>query len=142
MKDKFFIDTNILVYTFHPDEPDKQRLSNSIVRKALMDRNACISYQVVQEFINVATKKFVVPLSIEDCKRYFDMVLGPLCEIYAGVGLYHSAMDIMARWKLPFYDTLIIAAALQADCNILFSEDFQHKQKIKSLTIINPFYLR
>ncbi|MFO7761026.1 MAG: PIN domain-containing protein [Desulfobia sp.] len=139
MKDKFFIDTNIFVYTFRSDIPEKQEEANGIVRSAVVGRNGCISYQVAQEFINVATRKFVVPLSIADCRKYFDTILVPLCEVFAGIGLYHRALDVKERWRFSFYDALIVAAALQADCTLLYSEDLQHGQKIGDLTIINPF---
>jgi len=45
----------------------------------------------------------------------------------------------MNKWQFSFYDSLIIAAALQAKCNVLYSEDLQHNQKVHSLTILNPF---
>ncbi|RJP87304.1 MAG: PIN domain-containing protein [Desulfobacteraceae bacterium] len=139
MKDKFFIDTNIFVYSFNSENPEKQQKSHAIIRNALMNRKGCISYQVIQEFINVATRKFVVPLSFDDCKKYFDKVLTPLCDQYPGICLYQSAMDVMERWRFSFYDSLIVAAALQSDCRILYSEDLQHNQKIRSLTVVNPF---
>lgn len=139
MKDKFFIDTNILVRSFDSGNPEKQKISNAVIRSALLTRKGCISYQVIQEFIHAATRKFVVPLSCEDAKKYFEKVLAPLCEMFAGICLYQSAMDIMERWQLQFYDALIVAAALQADCQILYTEGLQHNLKIKSLTVINPF---
>jgi predicted nucleic acid-binding protein len=138
MKDKYFIDTNIFIYAFDA-EPQKREKANSLIKTALLEHKGCISSQVIQEFINVSTKKFIVPLSIKDCEKYLKSVLLPLCEIYANYDLYHRALDIMERWHYSFYDSLIIAAALQTDCAVLYSEDLQHQQKIQSLTLINPF---
>lgn len=79
------------------------------------------------------------PLSYADCKLYVDKVLMFLWDIYPGIELIHSALDVSERWKYSFHDSLIIAAALEASCSILYSEDLQHEQKIYSLQIINPF---
>lgn len=78
-------------------------------------------------------------MSFVDCEKYIKNVLAPLCKVFANLELYYKSIDIMKRWQFSFYDSLIIAAAIQADCNVLFSEDLQHQQKIHSLTIINPF---
>ena len=139
MNGKYFIDTNIFIYNFDQSNPEKKETASNLIKNALLNRNGCISYQVIQEFINVSTRKFEVPLSIKDCKKYMDSVLFPLCEIFVNVDIYHRSLEIMERWQYSFYDSLIITSAIQADCNILYSEDFQHNQKLQSLTIINPF---
>ena len=139
MSDRYFIDTNIFVYAFDKTNTDKQQIANGLIKKAVSELVGCISFQVIQEFINVSTRKFEIPLSIEDCRKYLDAVLSPLCAVFTSLELYHRSLDIMARWRFSFYDSLIIAAALQAKCNILFSEDLQHNQKIESITICNPF---
>ena len=69
MKGKYFIDTNIFVYTFDSSNREKQKLSKEIVAQALENSTGIISYQVIQEFLNVSTKKFKSPLTIADCQR-------------------------------------------------------------------------
>ena len=54
-------------------------------------------------------------------------------------GLYTQALELKARWKFSFYDSLIVAAALEAGCKRLYSEDLQHGQRIQGLRIENPF---
>jgi len=139
MKDKYFIDTNIFVYSFDTQDIIKRDISRDLINWALKDQVGCISSQVIQEFINVATKKFNPPLSIQDSSKYLNSVFAQLVEIYPSVELYHKALEIFERWKYSFYDSLIITSALQTDCTILYSEDLQHGQKIQSLTIVNPF---
>jgi len=139
MKDKFFIDTNILVYSFDASSPVKQNISQEMIKKALGDQVGCISSQVIQEFLNVSSKKFKPALSSEDCLKYLNTVLSPLCEIFTSIDLYRATIEISERWKYSFYDSMIITAALQTNCGILYSEDLQHKQKVQTLTIINPF---
>jgi len=75
----------------------------------------------------------------EDLKRYLKQVLYPLLSVYSSQELYLSALDISERWQYGYYDSLIIAAALSIDCEILYSEDLQHEQKVFGLQIINPF---
>jgi len=80
-----------------------------------------------------------VPLKVKDAKRYLDLVLEPLCEVFASMELYHKALEIADDWRFSFYDSLIVAAALTAECQVLYSENMQTDQKIRSLIIRNPF---
>jgi len=139
MKDSAFLDTNVLVYTFDQTAPEKRSRATQLVEQALVSGRGVISYQVVQEFLNVATRKFRAPLSPADCRVYLDRVLAPLCSVWPCIPLYHRAMELADRWRYSFYDALIIAAALEAGCPTLYSEDLQHGQTIGGLTIVNPF---
>jgi predicted nucleic acid-binding protein len=142
MNDKYFLDTNILVYSFDSSHPAKRKIAQDLVSGALEKGNGIISYQVIQEFLNVATRKFAVPLGVKDTQLYLNVVLEPLCEVFSSTELFHQALEISDQWRLPFYDALIIAAALQADCRVLYSEDMQDNQAIKGLNIRNPFKTR
>lgn len=134
-----FIDTNVFIYHLDSTDLRKHRLAERIVREALATGNACISYQVVQECLNVALRKAQVALSIEAARSYHDAVLGPLMQVGASKALYQSALDIHSRWRYGFYDSLVIASALAAGCRTLLTEDLQHGQQIEGLTIIDPF---
>ncbi len=138
MKDKYFLDTNILIYAFDNSSSKKRIVSDDLIKKAHFG-NGCISFQVIQEFLNVATRKFQSPLNVEDAQKYLTKILFPVCEVFPSEKLYSSALEIMERWQFSFYDSLIIASALDANCAILYSEDLQHNQKIYDLTVINPY---
>lgn len=138
MKDKAFLDTNILVYSFDAKEPRKRKRAQELISLALTMHGA-ISWQVIQEFLNVATTKFTKPLSAADSQKFLEKVLLPLCEVYPHPAIYTEALQMRERWKINFYDALIVSAALKADCEILYSEDLQHGQKIQSVEIVNPF---
>lgn len=142
MKDKFFIDTNILVYTFDSTNLLKQKKAQALVNEAITNYSGVISYQVVQEFLNVATKKFATPLTIAEAKLYLTNLLLPLCEIYPSADLYQYALDIKEQTNFSFYDSLIIAAALRTGCRTLYTEDLHDGQKIADLTLRNPFHSR
>jgi predicted nucleic acid-binding protein len=139
MSGKFFLDTNILVYTFDEENPGKRDRARALVAEALAESRGAISYQVIQEFLNATLRKFSKPLTAGDAERYLTVVLEPLCAVFASVELYHQAIDISERWKYSFYDSLVIASALQSGCTVLYSEDLQHGQKIGNLRILNPF---
>jgi predicted nucleic acid-binding protein len=139
MSARFFIDTNVLVYTFDAEQPDKRERATDLVAAALGGGAGTISYQVVQEFLNVALHKFASPMTTDDAARYLRTVLEPLCSIFPSTVLYERALSLRNRWRYRFYDSLIICAALEAGCETLYSEDLQHGQQIESLTIVDPF---
>ena len=70
---------------------------------------------------------------------YLNDVLAPLCEIFPSIEFYSQALQIKERWQYSWYDSLIVTAALQANCTILYSEDMHHGHLINQLTITNPF---
>ncbi len=139
MSDKYFIDTNILIYTFDSRAKKKQVIAMDLVENALSQNSGIISYQVVQEFLNVATRKFSKPMSIDKAKEYLNQVLMPLCEIYPNNLLYQTALTISQDTGYSWYDSLIISSAQSANCNILYSEDMHDGHKVSGLSIINPF---
>jgi predicted nucleic acid-binding protein len=139
MKDKYFLDTNIFVYTFDFSSPIKQQRAQDFVRAALADNLGIISYQVVQEFLNVATRKSLASMTMPDIKIYLNEVLLPLCEFYPNSGFYEFSLDIKEQTKFSFYDSMIIAAAIKMGCKTLYSEDLSHNQSIMGLNIKNPF---
>ena len=139
MSAEFFLDTNILVYTFDLDDPEKRNRARDLVETGLSSNKGAISYQVVQEFLNVAIRKFQTPMTSEVANEYLHLVLEPLCTVFPSISLYERALSLAERWRYGFYDSLIIASALEAECSILYSEDLHAGQKLESLTILNPF---
>ena len=139
MSGRYFLDTNVLVYTFDDRAPAKQQRARQLVAEALATRRGLVSTQVVQEFLNVARSRFERPLTPDDCRAYLAGVLRPLCEVFPTLALYESALDLAERWRYAFYDSLILAAALEAGCEVLYSEDLQDGQRIGDLRIEDPF---
>jgi predicted nucleic acid-binding protein len=134
-----FIDTNVFVYLFDETNERKRTIADRIVKTALETRTARISHQVVQETLNVVTRKLPSPMTVENAQRFLVQVLAPLWQIMPNVALYRRGLDVQARYRFSFYDSLIIAAALESGCTRLYSEDLQHGQQIEGLTIENPF---
>jgi predicted nucleic acid-binding protein len=126
-----FIDSKVFLYLFDETDPRKRETAEGLVYAALETGTAAISFQVIQETLNVITRKLETPATPEDARRFMDQVLVPLWRIMPSQGLYHRALDIQARYRYGFYDALIIAAALDAGCSRLYSEDLQHGQHIE-----------
>ena len=134
-----FIDSNIFVYLFDSTSPNKRYRSEKLIADALQMGNTCISYQVVQETLNVITTKLRVNATAEQASTFLLDALIPLWKINPTRELYLRSLSIQSRYRYSFYDSLIIAAALEADCKTLYSEDMQHGQRIDQLVIENPF---
>ncbi|MBN1684647.1 MAG: PIN domain-containing protein [Gammaproteobacteria bacterium] len=140
MNGNVFLDTNIFIYSFDHSSPQKQQIARALIENAISGNiRGMISYQIVQEFINVALKKFKIPFTHQEIKNYLSTILLPLCEIHSSFELYESALEIQHQFQYSFYDSLIIASALETDCVILYSEDLQNHQSIFNLKIENPF---
>jgi len=136
MKDKkVFIDTNVLIYTYSVDESNKRNIAISLFSQ---NNDIFISIQVVNELVNVLSKKFLL---ISDDINIKLNEIECNCEISnISLKLINNALILKDRYKYSYFDSLIIASALENDCEILYSEDMQHNQIIEDkLKIINPF---
>jgi predicted nucleic acid-binding protein len=132
---KIFFDTSVLVYMLTENDP-----RTAIVEKLLLI-GGNLSVQTLNEFANVAHRK--LKLSWDEVEQALsDIRL--LCRppVPVTVKIHDAAIQIAKRFQFSFYDSLIIAAALEQKCTTLYSEDMQNGQKIESLTIRNPFVTR
>jgi len=136
---RYFLDTNIFVYSLAPSEPAKQAVACRLIDEAVKRRSGVVSFQVVQEFVSVATRKFAKPFSPGACREYVSAILLPICDVFPGVDFHMQALDVYERTGLSFHDCLILQAALQAGCDTLYSEDLQDGYKLHGVTVRNPF---
>src|SRR6266403_5400557 len=139
MNDSFFIDTNIFVYSVLLAEPQKRAHALDLIDRAISTAKGVISYQVVQEFLNVAIRHYAQPMSLAECEEYLSTVFRPLLAVHSSQSLYIHALNITRRSSLSWHESLIVAAALEANCRILYTEDLQHGQKLSDLRVVNPF---
>jgi predicted nucleic acid-binding protein len=136
---RHFLDTNIFVYTFDLEAPEKAKRAENLIAEALASGAGLISYQVAQEFVAVARKPFRTPMSFEQIERYWLTTLRPLLLVPSSPGMFIRALDLARRDQLSWYDSLIVAAAIQGECEILYSEDLQHGRRFGDLVVQNPF---
>jgi predicted nucleic acid-binding protein len=134
MTEKIFLDTNLLVYYYSEDEPEK----SAIVGNILKSNDIVISAQIINEFSYVMIRKFnkepeLILEIIEAWRKEFDIKdLTPALSI--------EALNIHTRYRFSFWDSLVIATAIENNCGILFTEDLHHNQIIHGqLRVFNPF---
>ena len=134
-RNKIFIDSNVIIYAYSNSEKVKQQTA----RKIINEHYTVISTQVLQEISNILRSKykldyFLIKETLQEC-------IHSNKEIYTNKPqTVFYACDIAKRYQFSFYDSLIISAALESGCKILYSEDLQHNQIIDGkLKIINPF---
>jgi predicted nucleic acid-binding protein len=136
---RYFLDTNVFVYTFYPSQGEKRGIAQALIERAIHDGLGVVSYQVIQEFCSVARRKFPDAFSWEELRRYIVQVLAPLCRVQSSIHLYQSCLDIAQLSGYSFYDSLILAAASSAGCKTLLTEDMQAGQTVAGVEIVNPF---
>ncbi len=140
MSARYFLDTNIFVHAFHPTPSAKTTTALRLIEEGLENGNAIVSYQVVQEFFNVAFRKFPKPMSAFEADEFLNTVFRPLLAVHSSSALFGAALQVYRRHRFSWYDSLIVAAAQQAECAVLYSEDMQHGRVLQGLRIENPFH--
>lgn len=136
MKDKhIFVDTNILIYAHDSQAGVKYDRARELVDAAWhRPYPPAISIQVLQEFyVNLVRKNVDISRAQDATKNYLRW------EVISGDSLLlDKGFEVQKRWKLSFWDSLIVAAALKAKAAILWSEDFTAGQRFDSVQVINP----
>ena len=132
MPGKVFIDSNVVVYAIGQASTKAHQAAPLFVGKPT------ISTQVLSETANVASRR--LGLSVADIRKLI-VSLEAMCTVeLISLPTVHAALDIRERYGFSWYDSLIVATALEADCQLLYSEDMQHGQVIEGrLRVINPF---
>jgi predicted nucleic acid-binding protein len=139
MNVKCFLDTNVIVYAFGQSFPEKAKVAQRLITDGATDKQAIISYQVVQEFINVALRGFRLAIVMSDLESFVLKALFPMMAISSSPALVIEALRLQGENQVSWYDALIVAAALQGGCKVLYSEDMQHGRRFGDLVIQNPF---
>ena len=134
-----FIDTGVLLCHLDDSDARKHAIATRIVRDALTSRQGCISAQVVQECLRAALDQAQQPLDPADAAAYFGTVLAPLWRVMPTSSLFLQALEVQSRCGLGYADALIVAAALEAGCTRLISEDLPPGPLISGLRVENPF---
>lgn len=132
MPGKVFIDTNIVIYALG------QTSTKTHLAAPLFVGSPTISTQVLSETANVASKRLGLPPS--EIRKLITS-LETMCLVTTiSMTTIHTALDIRERYNFSWYDSLILAAALEGGCDTLYSEDMQNGQEINGqLRIVNPF---
>jgi predicted nucleic acid-binding protein len=140
MSDNIFFDTNILVYSFDSSDPRKHAIASGLIIQAFEQGTGVISAQVLKEFYVTVTQKIsrtMAPDRVEQLIR--DFALWRVVE--TTVPLILRGIHIQLGNRISFWDAMIVAAAKEADCPTLYTEDLGHEAMINGIRIHNPFVL-
>ncbi len=133
MSDRIFADTNILVYSVSDDLRKRDIAENLLIREDIV-----ISPQVISEFVAVTLRKRILERAkaVEYAQKFLQIL--PVTVMTADT--VSTALQIMGKYSFSYWDSLILAAALESRSKVVYSEDLQAGQVIEGrLTVINPF---
>ena len=136
---KAFFDTNILAYEFDERESQKRAIAIELINEWRPSGRMIISTQVLQELYVVLTQKLKPSLK-EDVAEEVIRNYSRLDVVILEPSLILEGVSIKRRYKISFWDSLIVAAASYAGCRMLFTEDLSHGMKIAGVEIVNPFF--
>ena len=137
MSDKFFVDTNILVYAHDRSTGSKHQLARSLIEKLWNSGGGVLSTQVLQELCVNLRRKTSRPLSVEETRGLIQDYLSWEVVINTAESVL-QALDIEVRYKISFWDALVVQAADSSRATILYSEDLSDGQTYGSVRVINP----
>jgi predicted nucleic acid-binding protein len=133
---RILVDTNVVIYSLDGRAPEKQKKCAAWLSALTRTRSMVVSPQVCNEFVSVAQKKIPAPAdvlreAVEGLLRY---CTAPLSDAEV-----RRALDIQARWRVAWWDAVLIASAVGGSCTHLLSEDAQSSPVIEGVRIIDPF---
>lgn len=137
MKDRIFIDTNIFVYSAVEDTINLDKRDKAIELIQGEEYEIIVSTQVINEFYTILIRNGISDADIQE--RIFEIVENAVLTNVTFKTIQY-AWGIREQYKYSYWDSLIVASALENNCSILYTEDLQHGQVLeKKLKVINPF---
>jgi predicted nucleic acid-binding protein len=131
-----FVDTNVLIYAVDLADPRKQLAAQHWLDELWKNKLGRLSFQVLQEFYVKVGQKGLS--TVDDARAEIrDLLIWKPVPVTAG--LLERSWKIQDRYRLSFWDSLIVAAAKSASCGFLLTEDLQSGQDLDGLLVINPF---
>lgn len=140
MSDKAFVDTNVLVYAHDSGAGVRHEKARDLVARLWEERSGIVSTQVLQELYVNVRRKARNPLPLEETRSVILDYLRWELVVNDGDSIV-GAMEIEARYRISFWDALIVQAATAAGAETLFSEDLGHGQSYGQVRIVNPFVI-
>jgi predicted nucleic acid-binding protein len=133
-----FVDANVLVYAFDSSAGKKQQAAQTLLERLWEDGSGCVSVQVLQEFFVTVTKKVAKPLPVEEATaRIREFATWRVFAPIAGDVL--DAIVLHAQAKIGFWDAMIVIAAADSECDLLWTEDLSDGQLLRGVRVRNPF---
>jgi predicted nucleic acid-binding protein len=133
-----FIDSNILVYAYDNTQGEKNQKASALLEKLWVTGVGCLSVQVLQEFYYNVTRKSAKPLSPPEATQVIEDFSDWIIH-RPGIRDVLTAIELLQRHKISFWDAMILRSAQQCNCSRLWTEDLSDGQKYEDVTVINPF---
>jgi len=140
MADSVFVDTNVLVYAWDSTEPDKQKQALAWMTHLWKTQTGRLSYQVLTEFYVTVTQKLDPGMEPQRARRNVRLFFS-WHPVQVDARAVETAWQIQDRYRLSWWDALIVSAARSAGCRYLLTEDFRSGQEFLEIKVINPFLL-
>jgi predicted nucleic acid-binding protein len=138
MKDKSFLDTNVLVYAYDRHDPRKQVTAQALLTEAIEHESAVLSVQVLGEFFNVVTRQIKQPMTTDEAQGAVSLLSHlPVQDI--DLELVKRAIATHKMYRISYWDALIVAAAERAQCKLILTEDLSDGQTYQGVLVSNPF---
>lgn len=138
MSDRYFVDTNILMYAHDTAAGDKHARAKALVEDLWQNRTGVVSTQVLQELAVNLRRKARKPLDAKATREVVSDYLAWQVVVNGGDSIL-EALEMEARYRISFWDALIIQAAQTAGADVLYSEDLSDGQRYGSVKVENPF---
>lgn len=139
MKDRVFVDTNVLVYAYDRSEAAKQQRAVEVLDLLIASGKGVISTQVLSEFFNAVTRKIRMPLTIEDAMASVENHTRAWRVLDVTTFIILEAIRGVRDHQLPFWDAQIWATARLNQVPVVLSEDFASSRTLDGVLFVNPF---
>jgi len=137
MKDKLFIDSNVFVYAYINDDQQKHALARNLLKDTVLVNEIILSVQILNEFYSVMAK---YEYSHDEIKSCLSEIIEQAEIMPLKLETIKFCLFIKEKYGYSWWDSLVLASALENNCKIIYSEDMRHEQIIEnSLKIVNPF---
>jgi predicted nucleic acid-binding protein len=141
MSDRYFVDTNILMYAHDTSAGEKHERAKALVEELWRDRAGVVSTQVLQELSVNLRKKVRRPLEAKSTRDVVADYLTWQVIVNSGESIL-EAIDLESRYLISFWDALIVQAAQSSGAEVLYSEDLADREQYGSVRVINPLAAR
>ena len=138
MPDKFFVDTNILLYAYDRSAGVKHERARRLLERLWTSGEGVLSTQVLQELCINLRRKIAHPLPVEEIRQIIQDYLSWEIVVNAPASTLH-ALEIEVRYQVSFWDALVLHAAESAGAAVVYSEDLSTGQKYGAVQVVNPF---
>jgi len=136
MASKVFFDANILLYSDDPRSLSKQKIAVELIEKYQRNRNGAVSLQVLGEYFHNARRKMGLDVATARQRTQF---FARLLRYESRLDDVYAAIDLHQLHQFSFWDAMIVRAAVQCGCSVLYAEDMHHGMRVHGVEIANPF---